>query len=814
MIREHSKCAIKIVERTKCYTEKHPVRGLLRPLLDSLYPGTFGAVYFVPPLAAREPSACGLLRSLFPGVAGVGAAPVALPAMRPITAGLGQGNLGRVKTSHVIWPELVKMFTNTIGADIEHADYLALSTPERNTLKKRDAFVLLGTCRGGVRDDEHLESRSAATIDVDKEALDLFNRLEAADAAKMGVVPFSYLYHTTRSYTPEEPRLRIVVPFDRDVTPEEYRHCVRALAALFGVAEIDPSSVKPAQMMFLPVKNKGVSFYAGEWLGNGYVDPGELLADVLDVPESDAKPVNATGGAVATAVAGNTEKTFFRRVNDAAIGNLAAWVPAIWPDAAPYHDGGFRVSSELLGRELEEDISITPRGIKDFGVHDLGDARDGCRTAIDLVREHADVGDRPRGAIGAAFWLCDQLGVTPESMGWVAKQYPYVSEKGQILARLENVVIGLRNREGDIPHIGYDEALADTVVNDGGARSLADNDYTVWQIELERRGFNPLSRDMMRAAVENVAHENAFDSLKDWANDLQWDGVGRVAPFAHTHLGGPLNAYTQGVSHYLWTALAGRAIEPGCKADYVPVLVGREGTGKTQAVEALAPNPRFFAPIDMTAKQDDLARKTRGVVVAEWAEMRGAKTRDEEAIKDFVTRREENHTPKFKERNVRYLRRFIIIGTTNDMGVLPAYGDARRWFPLGIAGNIDIEAIKRDREQLWAEGVYLFKNFGVLWQDADKTSPTVRDDFREEDPMRLPVISWLESDAASDSPEGALGVKKGDTEFSLSDLISDLEARKFRPVAQRVGLLLKDLSYETFRKRQGHHWLRLWRKKA
>lgn len=100
----------------------------------------------------------------------------------------------------------------------------------------------------------------------------------------------------------------------------------------------------------------------------------------------------------------------FKRVNDAAMGNLPGWVPALFPEAKA-STGGYRVSSKALGRDLQEDLSIKPKGIVDFGVNDLGDARQGKRTPIDLVLEHGHrVGvAKPAEALR---WLADRVGVT------------------------------------------------------------------------------------------------------------------------------------------------------------------------------------------------------------------------------------------------------------------------------------------------------------------------------------------------------------------------------------------------------------------
>jgi hypothetical protein len=98
----------------------------------------------------------------------------------------------------------------------------------------------------------------------------------------------------------------------------------------------------------------------------------------------------------------------FRAINDAALARTEAWVPDLFPAAKRSANGAWRVRSRDLGRDLEEDISISADGIVDFGVHDMGDAREGRRTPIDLVIEHGGAADAKQ----AAMWLADRLGVT------------------------------------------------------------------------------------------------------------------------------------------------------------------------------------------------------------------------------------------------------------------------------------------------------------------------------------------------------------------------------------------------------------------
>ena len=103
-------------------------------------------------------------------------------------------------------------------------------------------------------------------------------------------------------------------------------------------------------------------------------------------------------------------------MNILAFDKLGSWVLDVFGSAAKYQPktGAYRISSRDLGRDLEEDLSIDPRGAKDWGVWDIGDARSGARSAIDIVIEYG----RKRDAGEAALWLCERCGVDPVTLGW------------------------------------------------------------------------------------------------------------------------------------------------------------------------------------------------------------------------------------------------------------------------------------------------------------------------------------------------------------------------------------------------------------
>jgi hypothetical protein len=132
-------------------------------------------------------------------------------------------------------------------------------------------------------------------------------------------------------------------------------------------------------------------------------------------PPKPEAPVHIRREPAPSTWSGDTSNPF-RAVNDAALANLDAWVPDIFGSAARFQagTGAYRIRSRDIGRDTQEDLSIAPNGIKDWGVHDMGDARDGSRTPIDIVQQF---GREPH-VRDAAMWLCSQLGRDPADFGF------------------------------------------------------------------------------------------------------------------------------------------------------------------------------------------------------------------------------------------------------------------------------------------------------------------------------------------------------------------------------------------------------------
>ncbi|WP_228875560.1 DUF5906 domain-containing protein [Paraburkholderia saeva] len=206
-------------------------------------------------------------------------AALAVGPSRPITAALGKGNLGTLDAGrHYTLVELKALLEQPARSSVDHQAFLEMSKAKRDELKQKDRFVLFGTCRDGKRDDEHLVSRSALSLDFDRNAATLFFDLDCGKSYG----DFAFIWHTTRSHATTAPRLRIFIPLSRDVTPAEYRPLCTTVAAHFD-STLDAASVKPAQMMFLPVQNAGADFLCGSSDGDGYLNPDFYLAQSAPV---------------------------------------------------------------------------------------------------------------------------------------------------------------------------------------------------------------------------------------------------------------------------------------------------------------------------------------------------------------------------------------------------------------------------------------------------------------------------------------------------------------------------------------------------
>lgn len=340
---------------------------------------------------------------------------------------------------------------------------------------------------------------------------------------------------------------------------------------------------------------------------------------------------------------------------------------------------------------------------------------------------------------------------------------------------------------------------------DGRWREFQDEDYYAIAMHLEQgtNGFKHIPADMLREAVKFTCKNQRFDTAQDWLNGLTWDGVKRVDSFLVRYVGAVDTPYTAAASRYFWSALAGRIITPGVKADMALIAVGSQGAKKTSLVHALVPDDRFAGELDLSDERVEIARSMRGKLVMELGELSGFSKKSVEHLKAFISRQKEEWTPKFKEFTTTMHRRCMFFGTTNSDEILVDETGNRRWLPFRSTGA-DPVGLAAVRDQLWAEGAALYRQHGVMWQDAEHLAREVHAEFTVTDTWDDRVHEWLYTpeEPMGDGPKGPVPAY---SRFTNSDVLEGAvnipASKQTKSLEVRMGKILSRFGFDRVQER-------------
>jgi hypothetical protein len=381
--------------------------------------------------------------------------------------------------------------------------------------------------------------------------------------------------------------------------------------------------------------------------------------------------------------------------------------------------------------------------------------------------------------------------------------------KGRIEALIENVRPALLRPDVCGMDIRLDAFRGELVYADvehpGKWLAFKDHHYTELRLTLAALGFKPVGREMIRDVVLYVAEHQSVDTAQVWLEGLTWDGVKRVDGFYERYFGVEASPYTTAASRYIWTAMAGRVMAPGCQADMVPILTGAQGQGKTRGVRAMVPEDTF-RELSFHQDEDARARLMRGALMVELGELSGLRSREIETIKAWITRSKEDWVPKYQEYAVTLQRRCVIQGTSNPTDLLDDPTGARRWLPMAC-GEVDVEGIARDRDQLWAEALVLFTAGGVEWQKAQALAEGVHDEYRVTDTWEDAIERWLETPDLDGSLPGADGFNTHDV---LTQALCFREHAVKRADEARAAKVLRALGFCQKVRKDGRKSVRRW----
>jgi predicted P-loop ATPase len=285
------------------------------------------------------------------------------------------------------------------------------------------------------------------------------------------------------------------------------------------------------------------------------------------------------------------------------------------------------------------------------------------------------------------------------------------------LAIVENAIVILSNDPAWMSALAYDEMLRKTMLVNSEPRPLEDNDVVAIQCWLQRDGgLRRIGKHSVQDAVDRCCRARPYHPLRDYLSALQWDGIPRVTCWLARYLGADDTVYTTAIGRMFLVAMVARILRPGCKADHMMVLEGAQGIRKSMACQVLA--GEYFTDNLHDIDTKDVSLSLRGVWLVEVSEMHAIGRSEATALKAFMSRPVERFRPPYGREEVIEPRQCVFVGTSNKDQYLRDDTGGRRFWPVKC-GFIDIDGLRADRDQLFAEAVKLFEEREPWWPDAD-----------------------------------------------------------------------------------------------
>jgi predicted P-loop ATPase len=262
-------------------------------------------------------------------------------------------------------------------------------------------------------------------------------------------------------------------------------------------------------------------------------------------------------------------------------------------------------------------------------------------------------------------------------------------------------------------------------------------------------GLPRIGREIVGQAVEIFARERSFHPVREWLNSLVWDGVRRIDRWLFVYFGAEAEndaaiEYVSAIGKMFLIAMVARIFRPGCQADYMLVLEGDQGILKSSACRALA-GEWFSDSLPENIQSKDARQHLRGKWLIEVSELAAFSKTETEALKAFITRREERYRPPFGRHDVAEKRQCLFIGTTNQDMYIKDQTGGRRYWPVKCT-SIDVEGLAGVRDQLFAEAVIRFRMGDRWWPTAADEARFFKpqQEKRQEDDPWFPLIEdWV-----------------------------------------------------------------------
>lgn len=677
----------------------------------------------------------------------------------------------------VSWAALVNKCSETHRTTETVAEYAAMSRDEQSQRKDIGGFVG-GYLKGGKRKNGMTEFKTLATLDIDYGTEELWDdfTMEFGCAAML---------YSTHKHTPERPRYRLVIPFRRHVTPEEYEPLCRKIADTLGINLFDDTTFELPRLFYWPSTSKDGE-YVFRFQDGPALDPDEILGEYTNWRDASEWPTSAR----------EKERTIhaLKKQEDpcAKKGIIGAFcraytieeaIDTFLPDkyVRTAQEGRYTYSGGSVAGGL-----VCYEGKFAYSHHETDPASRQLLNAFDLVRVHLygarDEGKRTEDTTKLPSYAAmmefasedvrvkrealapfrqretatEDFGEAGEAEDESWKDGLVVNPKtGRAEASTMNIIHILEHHPGLGGKLRRDEFSHYNLVEgelpwkrENGPWSNADDANLRAFLEAE---CGIVGKDKIRDSIAVVYSRHAFNPVKDYLGPLKWDGTPRLDTLLVDYLGAPDNQLVRAMTRKQMVAAVARVYEPGCKCDYVLTLTGPEGIGKSTLLKTLG--GAWFSDSMSTFEGKDAMELLQPAWLLELSELSALKRSELEGVKQFLTRQVDEYRPAYAERTEKRPRHCVFFGTTNETSFLKGdTGNRRFWVvPVGVtkpSKDIFDGGLEGERDQVWAEAVHYYRTGEKRYLPAslEIEARKVQEEFNtlSEDPLVGTIQAYLE----------------------------------------------------------------------
>jgi putative DNA primase/helicase len=646
------------------------------------------------------------------------------------------------------WSELVEKLRTPARSTETLAEYLSYPKSKQDELKDVGGFVA-GILKDNRRKATNVLTRDVITLDLDNiqpgGTQEVLRRIEGLGCA--------YAVYSTRKHEEAKPRLRALMPLSRSASAEEYEPIARKLAAIIDLNLCDPTTFEPSRLMYWPSCCSD-SAYVYAYGDKPFLDAEGMLSmykdwrnvsewpQVIGTAQIHVKLAAKQGNPIEkTGIVGAFCRTYdiFRAMEVFLPG---VYIPCVDGSGRFTYSGGSTTGGAVVyenGSFLYSHHSTDPGGGKlcnsfdlvrlhkfseldeeakiDTPVNKLPSYTAMCELAVNDINVSAVLNKERYEKAVQDFALAPEESCK-EDFSWIAK-LKKISTTGAPANTTNNLLIIFENDPLLKGKIAFDEFASRAVVMGP----------VPWDKNAEQRQWEDLDDKGIRWYVENTydivspakvddalglcANNHSFNRVKEYLTKLQWDGLKRLDTLLTDYLGAADTIYTRAVMRKSLAAAVARAMTPGCKYDYMPILAGPQGIGKSTFLRILGLS--FYSDSLQTFEGKEASEMIQGIWINEIGELSGFNRSETNAVKQFLSKTEDIYREPFGKRTKAYPRRCVFFGTTNDSEFLKDRTGNRRFWPVDVGIKPAVKSVwnnlPEEVDQVWAEA-YLYWQLG------------------------------------------------------------------------------------------------------